>query len=92
MDTWHVDLDLVVLLLVGLLTAYAAYKWRELATPVTVRAVVVTLLVLLLQGQDGGSSEQRVPPTSCSYEVERWQVDGARDVTTPTSTQCPVRE
>lgn len=92
MDTWYVDLDLVVLLLVGLLTAYAAYKWKELATPVTVGAVVVTLLVLLLQGQGGGSSEQRMPPASCSYEAERCQGDGARDVTTPTSTQGPVRE
>ncbi|MEV8392913.1 MULTISPECIES: hypothetical protein [Streptomyces] len=92
MDTRHVDLDLVLLLLVGLLAAYAVYKWKELATPVTVGAVVVTLLVLLLQGQDGGSSEQRVPPTSCSYEAERCQGAGARNVTTSVSTQGPVRE
>jgi hypothetical protein len=92
MDTRHVDLTFIVLLLVGLLTAYAAYKWKELATPVTVGAVVVTLLVLLLQGQDAGSSEQRVPPTSCSYETDRCQGGGASDVATPTSTQGPVRE
>lgn len=59
MDTRHVDLDLVLLLLVGLPAAYAVYKWKELAMPVTVGAVVVTLLVLLLQAQDGGSSQQR---------------------------------
>ncbi|MFJ6392815.1 hypothetical protein ACIQJT_35035 [Streptomyces sp. NPDC091972] len=92
MDTWHVDLDLVVLLLVGLLTAYAAYKWKDLATPLTVGAVVVTLLVLLLQGQDGGSSEQRVPPTSCAYEVERCQEDGGGATATQISTQGPARE
>lgn len=92
MDTWHVDLDLVVLLLVGLLTAYAAYKWKDLATPLTVGAVVVTLLVLLLQGQDGGSSEQRVPPTSCAYEVERCQEGGGRAPVTPISTLGPARE
>jgi hypothetical protein len=92
MNTWHVDLDLIVLLLVGLLTAYAAYKWKDLATPLTVGAVVVTLLVLLLQGQEGGGSEQRVPPASCSYETARCHGDGARDITTPTSTPGPVRE
>ncbi|MFD5189982.1 hypothetical protein ACFWMU_17870 [Streptomyces sp. NPDC058357] len=39
MDTRHVDLDLVLLLSVGLLAAYAVYKWKELATPVTVGAL-----------------------------------------------------
>lgn len=90
MDTWHVDLNVIVLLLVGLLSAYAAYKWKELATPVTVGAIVVTLFVLLLQGQDGGSSEQRVPPSACTHEVKRCQGAGATDVMTPTSTQRPI--
>ncbi|MEU1517973.1 hypothetical protein ABZ490_38485 [Streptomyces sp. NPDC005811] len=79
--------------LVGLLTAYVAYKWKGLATPVTVGAVVVTLLVLLLQGQDEGSAEHQLPPASCVYEAERCHRGGGRDTMTPTiSTQDPVRQ
>ncbi|GEB60062.1 hypothetical protein GCM10017674_75460 [Streptomyces gardneri] len=66
MNTWHLDLNAIVLLLVGLLAAYAAHKWKELATPITVGAIVVTLLVLLLQGQGGDTPEQRGEQPTCS--------------------------
>lgn len=66
MNTWHLDLGLIVLLQIGLLAAYTAYKWKELATPITVGAVVVTLLVLLAQGQVSGTTEPRSEqPSPC---------------------------
>ncbi|WP_159026573.1 hypothetical protein [Streptomyces vietnamensis] len=53
------------MLLVGLLAAYAAHQWKELATPITVGVIVVTLLVLLVQGQ--GTPEQRgEQPATCT--------------------------
>ncbi|MFD9122290.1 MULTISPECIES: hypothetical protein [Streptomyces] len=75
MVMWHGDLDLIVLLLIGLLTAYAAHKWKELATPITVGAVVVTLLLLLLQGQEPGGAGQQVPSPPCSYQAGRQETD-----------------
>ncbi|MFE9647482.1 hypothetical protein ACFYO0_25865 [Streptomyces sp. NPDC006365] len=45
----HLDLTGIVLLVVGLLAAYTAHKWKEVIAPVTVGAIVVTLLVLLTQ-------------------------------------------
>lgn len=94
MNTWHLDLDLIVLLLVGLLAAYAAYKWKELATPLTVGAVVVTLLVLLLQGQDQGNTEPRVdPPATCSSsEAPGCDGGGSRSLPWPTGAGSLQRE
>lgn len=56
----HLDLTAIVLLLVGLLAAYAAHKWRELIAPITVGAIVVTLLVLLTQ-QPAPAPQQPCP-------------------------------
>ncbi|MEV6332259.1 hypothetical protein [Streptomyces sp. NPDC051909] len=90
MNTWHLDLNVIVLLLVGLLAAYAAHKWKELATPITVGAVVVTLLVLLVQGQGSGAADQRSEqPSTCA--TERCNNDGVGGPRPPITEHQPSR-
>ncbi len=58
MDTLHIDLTGIVLILVGAMAAYAIHKRRNLIEPITGGAIVVTLVVLL-----GQADTQPEPPS-----------------------------
>ncbi|WRZ96371.1 hypothetical protein OHB54_46330 (plasmid) [Streptomyces sp. NBC_01007] len=55
----HIDLPAIVVLVLGGLAVYVAYKKPELGNPLGLGAVIVTLLVLLLQSQDEPSTDSQ---------------------------------
>ncbi|KAB2977451.1 hypothetical protein F8R89_00975 [Streptomyces sp. SS1-1] len=73
----HIDLSAIVVLVLGGLAVYVAYKKPELGTPLGLGAVIITLLVLLLQSQDSPSTDSqdnKSPQTSgqtCSADEDR---------------------
>ncbi|MFF9803149.1 hypothetical protein ACF1G3_37890 [Streptomyces rochei] len=53
-----IDLTAIVVLVLGGLAVYIAYKRPELANALGVGAVIITLLVLLLQDQEETKNQQ----------------------------------
>ncbi|MER5227124.1 hypothetical protein [Streptomyces flaveus] len=66
----HIDMDIIVLLLVGVLVAYAAYKWKNLAEPITVAIIVLTFLLVLLSASDAPVPQTEAPSVAPSRIVE----------------------